>query len=130
MSDIIDTKTIKQLNPNQKAERFIKLVALKDKINEEFELIRAELLADTQKLGIKQLKTDDYTISRAKRVNVYITDDKEAGMALAKLGVPVKYEKKIASHLMPTIRAMAKDKEIEGIKTSETEYVIVKVNKG
>lgn len=129
MSEIIDTTKIKQLNPNQKAERFIKLVALKDKINKEFELIRAELLADTQKLGIKQLKTDDYTISRAKRVNVYIVDDKEAGMALEKLGVPIKYEKKIASHLMPTIRAMAKDKDIDGITTSETEYVVVRVNK-
>lgn len=129
MTDIISTEELKELNANEKARQFLKLAELKKEIVERYEEIRKELLETTQNLGIKQLKTDDYTISRARRVSISIYDDEEAGNALEKLGVPVKYEKKLASHLMTTIRALAKDKDIAGIEKKETEYILVKINK-
>ena len=129
MTDIISKEELKELNANEKARQFLKLAELKKEIGERYDQIRKELLETTQNLGIKQLKTNDYTISRAKRVTVTIYDDKEAGMALEKLGVPVKYEKKIASHLLPTIKALASNKDIAGIEKKETEYILVKINK-
>jgi hypothetical protein len=129
MSDLINVKKINKLSPNDKAERFLKLSELRKRVNEEYDLIRSQLLEETQKLGIKQLKTDNYTISRAKRVNVYVVNDEEAGKALEDLGYQIKYQKKISDLSMPTVKAVAKDREIKGVETTESEYVVVRINK-
>lgn len=129
MSELINVEEINKLSPNQKAERFLKLSELRKKINEEYDLIRSELLEETQRLGIKQLKTDNYTISRANRTTVNVFDHELAGSELEKLGYTIKYQKKISDLSMPTVKEVAKDREIEGIEKNETEYVVVRINK-
>jgi len=129
MNDLIPKEELKKLDANKKAEYFIKLSELKKRVNEEYNNIRSELLETTQKLGIKQLKTDNYTISRAKRVNIDIYDHKLAGSELEKLGYQIKYQKKISDLSMPTVKEVAKGQKIDGIEVSETEYVTVRINK-
>jgi hypothetical protein len=129
MSDLIPKEELKELDANKKAEYFIKLTELKKRINEEYNNIRAELLETTQKLGIKQLKTDNYTISRAKRTTIDIYDHELAGSELEKLGYTIKYQKKISDLSMPTVKEVAKGEQIDGIEVNETEYVLVRLNK-
>ena len=127
MSDLIPQEELKKLDANKKAEYFLKLTALKKRVNDEYNAIRAELLETTQKLGITQLKTDNYTITRAKRTTIDIYDHDLAGEELEKLGYTIKYQKRISDLSMPTVKEVAKNQELAGISTKETEYIIVKI---
>jgi hypothetical protein len=129
VSELIDIQEISKLSPNQKAERFLKLSELRKRVNDEYNFIRSELLEQTQKLGIKQLKTDNYTISRANRTTVNVFDHELAGSELEKLGYTIKYQTKISDLSMPTVKEVAKDRDIKGVEKNETEYVVVRINK-
>jgi len=127
MTDLIAKEQLKDLDANKKAEYFIKLTALKKRVNDEYNSIRAELLETTQKLGIEQLKTANYTITRAKRTTIDIYDHDLAGKELEKLGYTIKYQKKISDLSLPTVKEVAKNKELAGVDTRETEYILVRV---
>jgi len=126
MTDLIAKEQLKDLDANKKAEYFIKLTALKKRVNDEYNSIRAELLETTQKLGIEQLKTANYTITRARRTTIDIYDHDLAGKELEKLGYTIKYQKKISDLSLPTVKEVAKNKELAGVDTRETEYIIVR----
>ena len=127
MTDLIAKEQLKDLDANKKAEYFIKLTALKKRVNDEYNSIRAELLETTQKLGIEQLKTANYTITRARRTTIDIYDHDLAGKELEKLGYTIKYQKKISDLSLPTVKEVAKNKELAGVDTRETEYILVRV---
>lgn len=126
MSDLIPKEELKKLHANEKAEYLLKLTALRKKVNDEYDKVRAELLETTRNLGIEQLKTANYTITRAKRTTIDIYNHEAVGEELEKLGYMVKYQKKISDLSLPTVKAVAQNQKLLGVDTRETEYIIVR----
>lgn len=140
---LIPEEKIKSLNPTEKTEYLAKLTELRKRINAEYKILTDELLQATKDLGIRSLKTDNYTLSRAKKVNIKVADLNQAKADLEARAMPVKtemietFDELTLNMLKEYYKAKEKNKElcldddsdIKGIEKSFTEYITVKINK-
>jgi len=146
MSDsiaLIPEEKIKALNPTEKTEYLAKLTELRKRINAEYSLLTAELLQATKDLGIRSLKTDNYTLSRAKKINFKVVDLEQAKADLASRSMPVntvkveQFDDNTLNMLKEYYKAKENNKEeciddpsdIKGVEKSFTEYITVRINK-
>ena len=134
---------MKKLNPTEKTEYFAKLTALKKRINAEYAILADELLQATKDLGIRSLKTDNYTLSRAKKISFKVVNLEEAKADLASRSMPVKtvsveqFDDPTMNMLKEYYKAKENSKEvceedssdIKGIEKSHSEYITVRINK-
>lgn len=140
---LIPEEKIKALNPSEKTEYLAKLTELRKRINAEYKILTDELLQATKDLGIRSLKTDNYTLSRAKKVNVKVIDLAQAKADLEARAMPVKtetievFDEPTLNMLKEYYKAKEQNKEIcedsdtdiKGVEKSFTEYITVKINK-
>ena len=140
---LIPEEKIRALNPTEKTEYFAKLTALKKRINAEYAILADELLQATKDLGIRSLKTDNYTLSRAKKISFKVIDLESAKADLASRSMPVKtvsveqFDDPTMNMLKEYYKAKENSKEvceedpsdIKGIEKSHSEYITVRINK-
>lgn len=111
-----------------------KYVEIKDKLTKlkaiELEL-RNRLLEGMQSTGITGFKTADFTVSRASRATISITDHALAGKALEEMGVPVAFETVLTKPTQEAVKTLlVKEKvDVEGAEATITEYVSIRMAK-
>lgn len=114
--------------PMKKAERLIYLQSIQKQIKPEIEALKADLLDATQKLGVLTLKTDKYTISRAKKITPEVVDFQALKKALKKNKIPFGTQEVFADYMKETFKKLiAEEREMDGLEGKETEYIIVRV---
>lgn len=140
---LIPEEKIKALNPSEKTEYLAKLTELRKRINAEYKILTDELLQATKDLGIRSLKTDNYTLSRAKKINIKVLDVAKAKADLESRSMPVKTEmiETFDDNTLNMLKEYYKAKEqgnetceasesdISGVEKSFSEYITVKINK-
>lgn len=122
--------------PITKAKRFVELSQeakiLRDKlkvVNDELSIYRDDLLKSTQELGVYTLKTEDYTISRVRRITPIIEDFDVLKNTLEKENIP--YETELVFKNMDALfkDVIKQERELKGLGSRETQYIMVRVNK-
>lgn len=133
-NDILVNKS--NQSPMAKAGRLVELGnkakilrAELDKITEEMQPLKADLLEVTQNLGVLTLKTEKYTISRAIRITPQVEDFKTLKTSLEKANVPVMTVEAFAPQMDEVFKeALKEGKEFDGLGKRETQYITVRVN--
>lgn len=119
-----------ELSPMQKAEKLVKLAALKKQVTEAYNQLRDDLLQITQELDVYTLKTGSYTISRAKKITPSVTDVEELKAALDERDIPYKMKEVFADFMAPVFKQLVEQgTELSGLEGKVTEYVSVRVAK-
>jgi glutamate-1-semialdehyde aminotransferase len=114
-----------------KAKRLMELQALYKQIKPEIDQLKAELLEITKKLGVVTLKTEDYTISRVKKVTPEVTDFETLKAELEKNNIPYGTKEVFADYMSLTFKKLIEDgRKLEGLEAKESEYVAVRLAKG
>lgn len=123
-----DLFTTKGNSPMEKAGKLIELEAQKKEIMAQIEDIKSDLLEVTQNLGVLTLKTEKYTISRARRVTPTVLDFKTLKSALESENVPIVTETVFAKQMNLVFKKFADEgREFDGLEFKETEYITVRV---
>lgn len=124
-----EIEKIKNLTNNEKAQKLLKIISLKKKIDEEYLSLREELEKSMRELGVTQLKTKDYTLTMAERKTLKITNDDDLIKKLQDRGLVVKTRTIIDDSMIPTVREILKTEEIPGAEMQKTEYISIRPNK-
>lgn len=99
-------------------------------LKEEIDIMKAELLEIMQKDDVLTLKTGEYTISRAKRVTPQIESVEILKNSLEEAKIPYDMVEAFAPHMNETFKqAIKQGKQLNGLGSKETEYVVVRVTK-
>lgn len=115
-------------SPMAKARRLIELQNIVKKIKPEIDSLKADLLKVTQDLGVLTLKTDEYTISRAKRITPEVVDFEAVEKSLKEQHIPYGTKVVFADYMSVTFKKLIEDKrEIDGLEAKETEYITVRI---
>jgi hypothetical protein len=119
------------MTSDQMTERYLKIKAVRDRIEEEYQFLREKLLEETKKLGVISLKTEKYTITRQKRNHYKIYNHDVATDELEKFGVPVKTKVVLdEDYMKPAINELiSRGEMINGIESGVSEFVTVRVAK-
>jgi hypothetical protein len=92
--------------------------------------LKARLLEQMSNAGLVSFKTKDFTITKASRVSITITDHAKAGKALDDMGVPVSYETVLTKPTQEAVKTLAKQQvAIEGVEASESQYITIRTAK-
>ena len=127
MKDIL-SKPVNQHSPMVKAKRLMELLALVKSVKPEIDELKADLLKVTQDLGVLTLKTEGYTISRAKRVTPEVTSFKLLKASLVENNIPFETEETFTKQMDVLFKKLIEDKrELDGLEGKETEYISVRV---
>lgn len=127
---IADYEDYAALSTYEKAKQIIKLEAAKDKIDQALSELRADLLTATKEQGVLTLKTEDYTITRATRETLKVSDHKAAAMELDAMNVPVMTETVLSDSTKKVLKELIKQgNEFDNAQVQSTEYVSIKINK-
>jgi len=117
-------------SPMQKAEALIELETIKKQIEEKIVAYREQLLEATKELDVLSLKTGTYTISRVKKLYPKVIDFEQVKTSLEKENIPYDVVETFADHMKETFKQIAEDgKQIDGLEISESEYIMVRINK-
>lgn len=115
-------------SPMAKAKRLMELQALVKSVKPEIDELKADLLKVTQDLGVLTLRTELYTISRAKRITPEVVDFKAVEQALKDQNIPYGTKVVFADYMTLTFKKLIEDKrEIDGLEAKETEYISVRI---
>ena len=123
-----DILVLKANSPMEKAKKLVELQAKVKEYKEIIDELKVDLLKTTQELGVLTLKTECYTISRARKVTPKVEDFDELKKSLDKANIP--YETKEVFHeRMNLVFKMAVDegRNLKGLEALETEYIMVRV---
>lgn len=111
-----------------KAQRLMELQAIIKEIKPEIDALKSDLLKVTQDLGVLTLKTEKYTISRAKRITPQVVDQKALKKALDEQEIPYQMVEAFAPFMTTVFReAIEQGKELDGLEALETEYITVRI---
>jgi hypothetical protein len=92
--------------------------------------LKARLLEQMTNAGLVSFKTNDFTITKANRVSITITDHAKVGKALDEMGVPVAYETVLTKPTQEAVKTLAKQQvAIEGVEASESTYITIRTAK-
>jgi len=126
---IADYEDYAALSSYEKAKQIIKLEAAKDKIDQALSELRADLLTVTKEQGVLTLKTEDYTITRATRDTLKVSDHKAAAMELDSMNIPVATEIVLSDSTKKVLKELIKQgKEFDNATVQSTEYVSIRIN--
>lgn len=127
MNEIITTQA---KTPAQMAQKLLKLKDLKTTVETQLKEINAKLLEEMSALGVLTLKTEEMTISRAKRVTSKVENLADAQGFFKDKGLPFGVKMVANDVTMNMIKEMVKNGVMpDGVESSETEYVTVRVAK-
>jgi hypothetical protein len=128
MSRNKDLFTTKGNSPMEKAGKLMELETQKKAIVAQIESIKADLLEVTQNLGVLSLKTEKYTISRARRVTPTVLDFDTLKSALEAENIPIVTEVVFGKPMSLVFKKFADEgREFEGLEFKQTEYITVRV---
>ena len=117
------------LTPSQEAQQLVKLQVLEKDIKARIDASRLRLLKIMQDNDVLSLKTGEYTLFRTKRLTTTIVDQKQAIQCLKDMNVEVVTEVVLSDVMKLTYKGLIEQgKDIDGIATSNSEYVSVRVN--
>lgn len=124
MNDLLQ---INGLSQSQKAERLLKLADLKKQVETAYNALRDELLEETQRLGVLTLKTESYTITRARRVTPQVVDYKQLKETLEKEKIPYTVKEVFGDAMTEVFKQAIKEgRELEGLESKITEYITIR----
>lgn len=128
MSDLI---TQLAQTPAEQAAQLLKLQKLKKEVDARVKELNALLLYEMQQQGVLTLKTEKYTISRAKRTTVSVVDHQELAEDLVrKTTIEPKWVTVLDEITINAAKlAMKAGMSLDGVESKETEYVMVRLPK-
>lgn len=116
--------------PAEMALKLLKLKEIKAEVEKQLDDINARLLTEMSQLGVLTLKTEQMTITRAKRITPKVANMADAKAYFRTLGLEFATKTIPDDVTMHTIRQMVKDgQQPDGVEAQETEYVTVRVAK-
>ena len=113
------------------AQEVMKLEKLKREIDARLKEHKSALLKVMTELDVLQLKTGTYTLYRASRTWVKVTDDEALEQSLIDLDVPVDTKKVVDMDTMKIpVKGLLEDgTELDGATLGSSEYVSVRLAK-
>ena len=114
----------------EKAAKLVELEAIAKQVKAQIDQYRAELLEETKRLDVLQIKTGTYTISRVKKLLPKVTDFTALKNALEQANIPYDTVETFADHMKQTFKQIAEDgRKLDGLEVAESEYVMIRINK-
>lgn len=129
------------MTPAQKAQKLLKLKALKKEVDTQLAQMNDELLQAMKETGSLSIKTEQFTITRVIRPNTKVLDVPTLKKALEGAGVPYTLQETFGDEMKEVFKALSetklKDTELTnepleilpGLETTVTQYVTVRVAK-
>lgn len=129
--DQLTTATeLAMLTPAQMAEEYLKLISLRNSVEDRYQKLRAGLLEATKKNGVVSLKTEKFTITRQKRVTIKVVDHEQAIEEMKARNIPVVVKTVLDDEVMrPTYKQLCENEEVPGFSSISTEFVTVRLAK-
>jgi len=124
----VETVANDSLTPSQEIEEIIHLEQVKKGIEKKLEIYRKNLLEVMRRDDVLTLKTGKFTITRATRTTIKITDDKLVKEQLENMGHQVMTKEVIDMKYMKPVITDNVD-QLDGVSKSETEYTSIKLTK-
>ena len=125
-----DLLEIKANSPAEKAQALVQLEAIKKQINVRIAEYKTELLEVMQAQRALTLKTEDYTVTRAKRVTPQVVDFKLLKQSLDEANIPYETHEVFIDQMSIVFKQLIDDKKnMPGLEASETEYIMVRIAK-
>lgn len=125
MNDIL---TVAPQSPMEKAKRLMELQSIVKRLKPEIDALKADLLKATQDLGVLTLKTELYTISRAKRITPEVVSFKVLKQSLTENNIPFETHEDFTPQMSVLFKKLIEDgREIDGLEGKETEYITVRI---
>jgi DNA-directed RNA polymerase subunit L len=125
------TIKVGSLSPIECAEQVIKLETASKKIDEKLKELKEKLLQVTKDQGVLTLKTEGYTITRATRDTLKISDHVHAAFELDQMNVPVLTEIVLSDSTKKVLKELIKQgKKFESAEITSTEYIAIRVARG
>lgn len=113
---------------NEKAKQLLELELMQRDIREAIADRKADLLAYMQKNKTLGLKTEDYTLTRAKRITPQVVDFDQLKETLEKNDIPYETQVVFADQMKVVFKqAIDEGRDLPGLEGLETEYVMVRV---
>ena len=126
-----DLLTIQASSPMEKAAQLVELEALKKQVAEKIASYKEDLLKVTQEQGVLTLKTEKYTISRAKRVTPRVVDFDALKASLDSAKIPYETQEVFADFMTPVFKqAIEEGRDLDGLEGQTTEYITIRVKEG
>lgn len=117
-------------NSMEKAAKLVELETIAKQVKAQIDQYRAELLEETKRLDVLQIKTGTYTISRVKKLLPKVTDFTALKNALEQANIPYDTVETFADHMKQTFKQIAEDgRKLDGLEVAESEYVMIRINK-
>lgn len=124
MNDLL----VKDANsPMEKAQKVVELTNVIKEAKVIVEEYKADLLKVTQEMDVLTLKTESYTITRAKRITPKVVDFKTLKTSLDKEEIPYEVEEAFTPQMKVVFKNIVKEgRELDGLEALETEYIMIR----
>lgn len=130
MTDTQELLAATPANSMEKAAKLVELEAVAKQVKAQIDQYSAELLEETKRLDVLQIKTGTYTISRVKKLLPKVTDFASLKNELDKAGIPYDTVETFADHMKQTFKQIAEEgRKLNGLEVAESEYVMIRINK-
>lgn len=117
------------LTLGEAADRLTKLATYKKQIETAYNAYRDKLLAATKQHDVLTLKTGSYTITRACRTTPKVEDYETLKVSLQKGNIPFTTKEVFGDEMTEVFKQAIKEgRELDGLSSTTTEYVSVRVN--
>lgn len=109
--------------PNDIVFDLMRLESLEKKIKTTIDERKSQLLARMQELGVKQLKTDNYTLSLARRVTPKVIDFETVKQSLEDKNIPYTVKEVFGDEMKDVFKQV---QDLDGLEVKETEYLLIR----
>lgn len=124
------TQTKKNLALFDRLSSLVEMEAKQRELKAQIDEYKSELLFYMQRNKAMQLKTEDYTITRAQRITPQIVSFTRLKKSLDKAKIPYETVEAFAPFMSETFKQVIKEgKELDGLEAKETQYVSVRITK-
>jgi len=128
MEDTILVPVGKDISLEGKAKELMELEVMAKSIKAKILEYKTELLEYMQKHETLGLKTETYTLTRAKKVTPQVVDFDELKESLDKADIPVMTKEVFDERMTPVFKTLIEEgREMPGLDSLETEYIMVRV---
>lgn len=128
MKKATELLALSEKSPSLKAEKLVELQAVYKQIKPEIDRLKEDLLVTMQESKTLSLKTEDYTISRAKKVTPRVVDFDALKKYLKKNKIPFETKEVFHERMGLVFKALIDEgREAEGLEGLLTEYISIRV---
>ena len=118
----------KDISLEGKAKELMELEVMQNQIKAKILEYKTELLAYMQEHKTLGLKTETYTLTRAKKVTPQVVDFKQLKESLDEANIPVMTKVVVDESMMRVFNVLIEEgREMPGLDSLETEYIMVRV---